>query len=104
MAKAGKAYVEIPDSFFAAIEADHLDELESTANAVAKRIESDAKQRLPKSSVDPESMVVMSRNDKGRAVAIVYLQHPGGLALQARHGVMTRAAVEQGLDVRRYKG
>lgn len=36
MAKAGKAYVQIPDSFFAAIEADHLDELESTANAVAK--------------------------------------------------------------------
>ena len=104
MAKAGKAYVNIPDSFFEAIENDHLDKLESTANAVAKRIESEAKRRLPRSSVDPESMVVMTRNDKGRAVAIVYLQHPGGLALQARHGVMTRAAVEQGLDVRRYKG
>ena len=104
MAKAGKAYVQIPDSFFAAIEADNLDELEATANKVAKSIESAAKQRLPKSSVEPETMVVMTRNDKGRAVAIVYLQHPGALALQARHGVMTQAAVRNGLDVHRYRG
>ena len=104
MAKVGKAFVNIPDSFFESIEADHAGELESTAKAVAKDMESEAARRLFKSNQKPETLVTMTKNEKGRTVAIVTLKHPGALALQARHGVMTQAAVRNGLDVRRYKG
>lgn len=104
MAKVGKAFLNIPDSFFEAIEADHADELEATAKAVAKDIESEAARRLAKSNKPPETMVKMVKNENGRIVALIYLQHPGALALQARHGVMTQAAVRNGLDVRRYRG
>lgn len=104
MAKVGKAFVNIPDSFFEAIEADHADDLEATAKAVAADMEAEAKRRLSKSNQSPEAMVTMTKNQNGRVVAIVTLKHPGALALQARHGVMTGAAVRNGLDVHRYKG
>lgn len=35
-----------------------------------------------------------------RARAVVVLAHPAGLAVQAKHGALTRAAAEAGLEVR----
>jgi hypothetical protein len=35
-----------------------------------------------------------------RAAASVALAHPAGIAVQAKHGVLTRAAAAAGLDVR----
>lgn len=35
-----------------------------------------------------------------RAVVYVTIAHPGGAAAQAKHGVLTRAASAQGLEVR----
>lgn len=104
MAKVGKAFVKIPDSFFEAIEKAHADKLEATAKAVAADMQSDAASRVSGSNVAPETSVTMAKNKNGRLTAIILLRHPGALALQARHGVMTRAAVHNGLDVRRYKG
>lgn len=34
-----------------------------------------------------------------RAVASVMLAHPAGIAVQAKHGALTRAAADAGLDV-----
>lgn len=104
MAKVGKAFVKIPDSFFEAIENAHKDKLEATAKAVAADMESEAARRVTSSNVVPETSVTMAKNKNGRLTAIILLRHPGALALQARHGVMTQAAVRNGLDVRRYKG
>ena len=104
MAKVGKAFVKIPDSFFEAIENAYAPQLEATAKAVAADIESDAVRRVTNSNVKPETSVTMAKNKNGRLTAIVLLRHPGALALQARHGVMTRAAARNSLDVHRYKG
>ena len=104
MAKVGKAFVKIPDSFFEAIENAHKDKLEATAEAVAADMESEAARRATSSNVVPETSVTMAKNKNGRITAIVLLRHPGALALQARHGVMTGAAARNGLDVHRYKG
>lgn len=35
-----------------------------------------------------------------RAIAVVRLNHPAALALQAKYGVLTRAAAAEGLEVR----
>lgn len=42
----------------------------------------------------------MDRN--GRPLVMVAITEPKGLALQARSGVLTRAAAAQGLDIHRY--
>lgn len=104
MAKVGKAFVKIPDSFFEAIENAHKDKLEATAKTVAADMESEAARRVTSSNVVPETSVTMAKNKNGRLTAIVLLRHPGALALQARHGVVTGAAARNGLDVHRYKG
>ena len=104
MAKVGKAFVKIPDSFFASIENAYAPQLEATAKAVAADMESEAARRVTSSNVVPETSVTMAKNKNGRLTAIILLRHPGALALQARHGVMTRAAARNGLDVHRYKG
>ena len=45
----------------------------------------------------------LSRLDrKGRPVTLVALQEPNGVALQAKYGLMTKAAAEAGLDIHRY--
>lgn len=43
------------------------------------------------------------RTDRhGRPVALVALTEVNGLAIQAKHGTLTRAAAEAGADVHRY--
>ena len=47
--------------------------------------------------------VSVFNNREGRAVAVVAIIHPKGLAMQAKHGALTRAAARQGLEVKRYR-
>ncbi|MCX7491472.1 hypothetical protein OS127_02870 [Corynebacterium sp. P6129] len=44
----------------------------------------------------------MTVNRGGRPVCLVTITHPKGMAMQAKHGTLTRAAVEVGLDIHRY--
>lgn len=43
--------------------------------------------------------VIVERYTTDRAAAAVVVAHPGGIAMQAKHGVLTRAAAAAGLDV-----
>lgn len=55
----------------------------------------------------PEGVEVTTRQSvarDGRPVCLVTIAHPSGLARQAKHGVLTRAAAENGLEVTRYSG
>lgn len=64
--------------------------LEKVANAIAGRITG-----VPVS-------VTLRKNRQGRPVALITLTHAKGLASQAKHGTLTRAAAHEGVDVRRY--
>lgn len=48
--------------------------------------------------VDMPVDVQMQETD--RAVAVVAINHPSGEAVQAKHGALTKAAAEAGLEVR----
>lgn len=53
----------------------------------------------------PEDVPVVVKhgeNRNGRPVSVVTIAHPSGLPRQAKRGVLTRAAAEHGLDIRRY--
>jgi len=48
----------------------------------------------------PDNATVTSRGfTTDRAVAVVRLNHPEGVALQAKYGILTRAASANGLEV-----
>lgn len=47
--------------------------------------------------------VTVANNRKGRAVVFVTITHPKGLAMQAKHGTLTRGAAFAGLEVKRYR-
>lgn len=64
-------------------------ELEKTGKAVANK-------------VDADTTVTMKRDQNGRPVAMVTIAEARGLALQAKHGSITKAAAQEGLDVHRY--
>lgn len=68
-------------------------ELEAVTRAVAAAVDV------------PEGVEVVTKVDRdrtGRPRGMVTIAHPSGIALQAKHGVLTRAAAAQGLDIRRY--
>lgn len=46
--------------------------------------------------------VIVDVDRRGRPRAMIAITEPGGLAAQAKHGVLTRAAAAAGLDVHRY--
>lgn len=46
--------------------------------------------------------IVIESDRNGRPVAMIAIMEPWGLAAQAKHGVLTRAAAAAGLDVHRY--
>jgi hypothetical protein len=56
--------------------------------------------RVPAEIASANSENLMDRN--GRPVAMVALTEPNGLAIQAKHGTLTRSAAEEGADVHRY--
>jgi hypothetical protein len=53
------------------------------------------------SVTDAQVLVKMFETD--RAHALVVIAHPAGIAMQAKHGTLTRAASRTGLKVRRKK-
>lgn len=67
------------------------------ADQIAARVERDG-------SVRRHGMPVLSGSyTTDRAAAAVTIAHPGGLGVQARHGTLTRAAGEVGLEVREWR-
>lgn len=87
--KNGKLFLNIPEDWFDQVREAMIPELESAANRVASR-------------VDGKTGVRMQRDRKGRPVALITLQEPNGVLRQVKRGVLTRAAAQEGLDVRRY--
>ena len=49
---------------------------------------------------DAEVSVLMQTSEYGAPVAVVGILHPAGLAMQAKHGALTKAAAAVGLEVR----
>lgn len=45
--------------------------------------------------------ITILNNQQGRAVALLTLTHPSGIARQLKSGVMTKGAAKAGLEVRR---
>lgn len=73
-------------------------ELAGVVSAKAGAIRDAASAQVP----DDVPVGMMMKEDKmGSPVALVTIMHPAGLALQARAGVLTRAAASSGLDVTR---
>lgn len=91
MAKVGKPRLDIPDEWYKKNLSSLAPQLESKAQAVAGAVQGDV----------PVTVTVKT-DSHGRPVALVTLAHAKGLAMQAKHGTLTRAAASQGLDVHRY--
>lgn len=87
--KNGRLFLNIPDEFF-----------DKAREALAPQLE--AKAREVAASVDGKTGVLVRKDRKGRPVALVTLMEPDGVRRQVREGVLTRAAAQAGLDVRRY--
>lgn len=93
MAKAGKPKFKLSGDF-----ADWSQLVRGDVSAAAERVAASV-------SV-PEGVPVRvadKTGDDGRPVSIVTIAHASGLARQAKHGTLTRAAAENGLEVTRYK-
>ena len=71
--------------------------LEPQLSAAGKSIAA----KLP---AEQEPGTLERRDRKGRPVCLVAMRTPEALKVQARTGVLTRAAAELGLDVKRYSG
>lgn len=72
------------------------DAVASLADKVAARVRDDAAVR--RNGV--EGHVVVDEYTTDRSAASVTITHPAGLPLEAKHGVLTRAAGDEGLEVR----
>ena len=48
---------------------------------------------------DVEIPVTVDQHETDRARASVSMNHPAGLAVQAKHGLLTKAASEMGLEI-----
>lgn len=97
MAKAGKPTFRLNKKEFAKIAELVRPQVESAGRAVGERTRSKV----------PDDVPVRVRNgtsNTGRPHSIVGIFHPSGLPRQAKHGVLTSAAAEAGLEVTRYKG
>lgn len=62
----------------------------------------EVRKELGDAAKDTPVVTRMTTNRAGRPVALVTIAHPSGLARQAQHGTLTRAAAATGLDVHRY--
>lgn len=67
---------------------------------IAPQLESAAKKVA--ASIPHPTATQMGLDRNGRPVAMLAITTANGLAIQARTGVLTRAAAEQGLDIHRY--
>jgi len=48
----------------------------------------------------PDATVTVRQFTTDRAIAVVRVNHPAGLALEAKYGILARAAAAEGLEVR----
>ena len=90
MAKNPGLILDLPDEWYQELLVRSSPEVESVARAVASSI----------SGV--ETSVTMGVDRNGRPRAMVALAEAKGIAMQAKHGTLTRAAATQGLHVTRY--
>ncbi|MCT1710710.1 hypothetical protein M3B38_01740 [Dietzia cinnamea] len=67
---------------------------------IAPQLEEAAKKVA--AAVPRPTAVQMGLDRNGRPLAMVAITLPNGLAIQARTGVLTRAAAGQGMDIHRY--
>jgi hypothetical protein len=70
-------------------------EMAAAVDDLAEKIAADVR-----STVDDDVPVDVDSYTTDRAAAAVTIVHPTGMGLQARNGVLTRAAAAAGLDVR----
>lgn len=80
-------------------------EVASEVHALAAQVAANvASQGLVASSAGPDSpaqiIAVVDDYTTDRAASAVTILHPAGLAMQARHGVLTKAAAAAGLEVK----
>lgn len=79
--------------------------LQAQAPVVQKageQLAEEVRKELGDAAKDTPVVTRMTTNRAGRPVALVTIAHPSGLARQAQHGTLTRAAAATGLDVHRY--
>ena len=97
MAKAGKPRFKLSRSavpkLMKMVQPDVHENAEAVAAAARSRLPSD----VPVGVMDVE-------NESGRAVTLVTITHPSGIAQQAKNGVLTRSAADSRLEVTRYPG
>ena len=71
---------------------------------LAPQVGAAGKSIASKLPAEQEPGTLERRDRKGRPVCLVAMRTPEALKVQARTGVLTRAAAELGLDVKRYSG
>lgn len=75
--------------------------LSKQVDATASTLASKVRDRVPD---DVPVTVTKSEGSIGQPVRLVTIAHASGLARQAKHGDLTGAAAEMGLDLHRRKG
>lgn len=65
-------------------------------NAIATQVAANA---AGDGNLPDNATVTVKQFTTDRAIAVVRLNHPTGLALQAKHGLLTKAAAAAGLEV-----
>lgn len=95
MAKVSRPRVKLEREFFEAAREALKDDLRSVGDAVAESAQASA-------GVPVDNYFERDQNGDWRA--LVTIAHPSGIMKQIKHGTLTRAAAEQGLEVHRYDG
>lgn len=92
MAKANKPTIVFNDkAIMDAVAENCWGDIEAAGQAVAAAVQ-----------IDAQVKTMMQRNRSGRPVCLVTIMHPKGMASQAKHGTLTRAAASTGLEITRY--
>lgn len=92
MAKKKRPQVYLSDEWFTRAEEELVPDLEAKAREIAGNVPSKY-----------DTGVLLRRDRNGKPVALISLQHPQGVAIQAKNGTLTRAAANAGVDVHRYR-
>jgi len=71
---------------------------------LAPQVGAAGKSIASKLPADQKPGTLERRDRNGRPVCLVAMRTPEALKVQARTGVLTRAAASEGLDVKRYSG
>ena len=66
-------------------------------NAIAVKVAANA---AANPDMLPDATVTVAPFTTDRAIAVVRVNHPAGLALEAKYGILARAAAAEGLEVK----